>query len=71
MNGGGEGRRGDEEGETPVLWGLGVLAVILSVVKTIGREVGLGRGCAYYIYGELGMIVISRARDNPQEGEDI
>lgn len=38
MNGGGEGRRGDEEGETPVLWGLGVLAVILCVMNRLGEE---------------------------------
>jgi hypothetical protein len=28
VKGGGDGSRGEEEGETPLLWGLGVVAVI-------------------------------------------
>jgi hypothetical protein len=38
VKGGGEGRRGDEEGETPDLCGLGLVAVILVAPKRFGEK---------------------------------
>ncbi len=38
MKGGGDGRRGEEEGETPVLRGLGLVAVILQEVNRFGEK---------------------------------
>jgi len=38
VKGGGEGRRGDEEGETPDLCGLGLLAVILGAPNRFGEK---------------------------------
>jgi hypothetical protein len=38
VKGGGEGRRGEEEGETPDLCGLGLVAVISVAVKRLGEK---------------------------------